>query len=70
MSIIEALLWAIIIGLVGGSGVAMYVWFDIVGVAVLAVFLLPIIGVLVYVSGGNGGSATNTTRQSKGARER
>jgi hypothetical protein len=60
------------LGLVAGGGWVMYdlLGFGLVGAGLLVVFLLPVVAVVAYLTGGGdgGAQATPSTYESKGAR--
>jgi hypothetical protein len=63
---------AVALGLVAAGGWVMYdlLDFGLVGAGLLVVFLLPVVAVVAYLTGGSdgGGQATPSTYESKGAR--
>jgi hypothetical protein len=64
----EVLTLVVVLAISAGSLWLMHTLFGLVGVGLTLAFLLPVIGVIAYLGGGDGGSEYQG-RQSKGARQ-
>lgn len=71
VNIAQIILGGIILAIIAGASYLMHMFFGMVGVGLLIAFLLPVIGLMAWLGGGNSSGNVDTgNRRSKGARAR